>query len=235
MRRSAHMVEATGQSPEAVVTRHYRSGDAERIRRICHQTGFMGEPADWFWRDRDSFTALFCDWWLTNESATVLVAEVDGVVGGYLLGCDDSRLVAHEARTFFRHFARRGCCLRPGTAGVMWRMLGDGIIDGMRGALPARVWDARWPAHLHIDLMPECRRRGVGRHLVTTWLDRLRERGVPGCHLQTTAENARAVAFFETMGFDRHGPPANEPGFRARDGRRLHIQLMARTLEPGRP
>jgi hypothetical protein len=39
---------------------------------------------------------------------------------------------------------------------MMWRMLGDGILDGLRGRLPARVWDERQPAHLHVDLLPEC-------------------------------------------------------------------------------
>lgn len=213
-----------------MLIRPYRAEDAERIRLICHQTGFMGEPADWFWRDRDSFTALFCDWWISHQPGSVLVAELEGAAAGYLLGCDDSRRVAHEGRTFLRHFVGRGCSLRPGTAGVMWRMLADGILDGARGRLPARVWDERWPAHLHIDLLPECRGRGVGRDLVTTWLQSLRERGVPGCHLQTTAENSAAVAFFEAMGFDRYGPAANEPGFRSRDGRRLHIQLMVQAL-----
>lgn len=216
-------------APDAVI-RQYRDGDAERIRSICHRTGFMGEPADWFWRDRDSFTALFCDWWIAHEPESVLVAELDGTVAGYLLGCEDSRRAAHEARTLFRHFFGRACCLRPGTAGVMWRMLGDGVVDGMRGRLPARVWDERWPAHLHIDLLPECRGRGVGGRLVKAWLQSLRDRGIPGCHLQTTAENKGAVAFFEAMGFEKHGLPANEPGFRARDGSRLHIQLMTQQL-----
>jgi len=210
--------------------RPYRSDDAERVRSICHRTGFMGEPVDWLWRDRDSFTAFFCDWWITNRPGSVLVAELDGRAAGYLLGCEDSREVSHEARTFVRQFLGRGCWGRPGTAGVMWRMLGDGLVDGLRGQLPDRVWDERWPAHLHVNLLPELRRQGAGRRLVTEWLESLRARGVPGCHLQTTAENSRAVSFFETMGFEKHGPPTLEPGFRTREGGRLHIQLMVQRL-----
>ena len=221
-----------GTAPPGVVLRPYQPQDAERIRLICYQTGFMGEPVGWLWRDRDSFTGLFCDWWISHQAGSVLVAELDGMVTGYLLGCEDSRRVAHEAAVFFRHFVGRGCCLRPGTARVMWRMLGDGALDGLRGRLPARVWDERWPAHLHIDLLPACRRRGVGRQLVTAWLGSLRADGIPGCHLQTTAENSQAVAFFEAMGFERHGLPANEPGFRTRNGERLHVQLMVQSLAP---
>lgn len=212
------------------MVRSYRPDDRDRVRMICHDTGFMGDPVDWMWKDRDSFTALFCDWWIDCQADSALVAELDGVVAGYLLGCVDSRRVAHEGRTFLRQFLGRGCCLRPGTAAVMWRMLSDGIVDSARGRLPARVWDERWPAHLHINLLPQLRGRGAGARLMTAWLTSLREQGVPGCHLQTTAENSRAVAFFEAMGFEKHGPPANEPGFRTRDGRRLHIQLMVQAL-----
>jgi GNAT superfamily N-acetyltransferase len=102
----------------------------------------------------------------------------------------------------------------------------------MRGKLPpTSVWDARWPAHLHIDLLPACRGQGVGARLVQQWLADLRHRGIAGCHLQTMTENTGAVAFFESMGFAVVGSPANVPGFRTRDGRRLHVQLMAQTFD----
>ena len=35
----------------------------------------------------------------------------------------------------------------------------------------------RWPAHLHIDLLPEARGSGVGRQLMARWLDALRADG----------------------------------------------------------
>ncbi|MEV0050559.1 hypothetical protein AB0H34_08720 [Saccharopolyspora shandongensis] len=57
------------------------------------------------------------------------------------------------------------------------------------------------------------------------WLDRLREAGSPGCHLQTLCENTRAVRFFERMGFAKHGPTPLVPGIR-HDGKRLHQQTM---------
>jgi GNAT superfamily N-acetyltransferase len=94
------------------------------------------------------------------------------------------------------------------------------------------VWDERWPAHLHVDLLPECRGAGVGSRLVGDWLTSLRQREVPGCHLQTLAENTSAVTFFESMGFEIAGPPANAPGFRTRDGERIHVQLMVQALAP---
>lgn len=219
-----------------VTIRQYRPEDRERVRHICHETGFMGEPARWFWRDRESFADMFCGWWTDHQPESALVAELDGEVSGYLLGCDDSRRPASEAMVLFHHFVGRACCLRPGTAGVMWRMLGQGISDGIRGQLaPSRVRDERWPAHLHIDLLPECRSLGVGSRLVRSWLDSLRARGIPGCHLQTMAENSNAVAFFESTGFEKSGPLTTAPGFRSRRGERLHVQLMLQAFEPPVP
>jgi len=112
----------------------------------------------------------------------------------------------------------------------MWRMLADAAVLGARKQLPVRVWDRRWPAHVHINLLPECRGRGAGAGLMRTWLDSLKAQGVPGCHLQTTLENTRAVRFFESAGFEKHGSATPEPGFRSRDGKRLHIQLMVQPL-----
>ena len=212
--------------------RPYRAGDRDRVRLVCYRTGFMGDPVDWLWRDQASFADLFCGWWTDHEPGSASVVEVDGTVAGYLLGCTDSRRVGNEAGVLFRHFLGRACCVRPGTAGMMWRMLGDGVLDGARHQLPpTRVWDERWPAHLHIDLLPECRGRGAGARLVRGWLDHLRDQGIAGCHLQTMAENTGAIAFFEAMGFQRHGRPANIPGFRTRDGARLHVQLMVQPLD----
>lgn len=56
---------------------------------------------------------------------------------------------------------------------------------------------------------------------------RLDEEVAAGCYLQTTAENTGAVAFFERMGFVRHGPNPVVPGLRY-GGRRPHQQTMVR-------
>ena len=45
-------------------------------------------------------------------------------------------------------------------------------------------------------------------------------------------ENHAAVAFFESMGFEKRGEAAPAPGFRTHDGARLHVQLMVQHLGP---
>jgi hypothetical protein len=62
------------------------------------------------------------------------------------------------------------------------------------------------------------------------WLDRLRERGSPGVHLGTFAENHNGQAFFVSQGFTHHGDPQRVPGFRTREGARMHVQWMVQSL-----
>jgi ribosomal protein S18 acetylase RimI-like enzyme len=198
----------------------------------------MGTPVDWMWRDMESFADLFTAYYTDAEPESALVAEKDGVVVGYLLGCVDTTKAWNPATVFFRHLLRRGIAFRPGTAGMVWRSLGDIAVDALRRRLPpVAVRDDRWPAHLHIDLLPSTRGSGVGADLMHRWLDALRGAGVRGCHLETLGENHGAIAFFESMGFNRHGAPTFAPGMRSPRGERHTIQLMVQSLglPPGRP
>ena len=62
-----------------------------------------------------------------------------------------------------------------------------------------------YPAHLHIDLLPEAQGFGWGRRLIHAQLDRLAAAGVGGVHLGMAPENARALGFYTHLGFHRLG------------------------------
>jgi hypothetical protein len=55
--------------------------------------------------------------------------------------------------------------------------------------------------------------------------------GSLGCHLATMAENISAIAFFESAGFRRYGPPTLIPGLRTPDRKRMHQQVMVREVD----
>ncbi len=218
----------------AFTIRPYEPTDRARVRHICFVTGYMGEPVEWQWRDAESFSNIFTGYYTDAEPESALVAEIDGEVLGYLLGCADSSKAWSPGGVVGRQITRRGIAFRPGTARFVWRAVGDVVVDAARKRLPpAPFADPRWPAHLHIDLLREARGRGVGAALVHRWLDSLQHRGVPGCHLETIAENSGAIAFFESMGFERRRRPIPAPGMRSPSGGRHHVQLMVRSLPSG--
>ena len=66
-----------------------------------------------------------------------------------------------------------------------------------------------YPAHLHIDLMPQVRGLGLGRTLIDQLLSELRERGVRGVHLGVDVANRNGIGFYEHLGFRE---VAREPG-----------------------
>ncbi|HET6673106.1 MAG TPA: GNAT family N-acetyltransferase [Agromyces sp.] len=66
-----------------------------------------------------------------------------------------------------------------------------------------------YPAHLHIDLLPELQGRGFGRRLIDTLRTALAERGVPAVHLGMDAANIGARAFYDRLGF--HELPSSTP------------------------
>lgn len=215
-----------------VQVRPYRADDRGAIRRICYLTGYMGDPPEWYWRDQESFADMWSSYYTDREPESVFVAESGGAPVGYLLGCVDTVQAWDPTRIAARHAIARLCLLRRGTAGTMWRAVGDSVTSRLlhRPLAGSAFVDGRWPSHLHVNLLPEARGKGAGHALMAAWLDRLRSLGSPGCHVETLAENTPAIAFFEASGFVRHGPPEPVPGERSPEGRRLHRQILVQSL-----
>lgn len=67
--------------------------------------------------------------------------------------------------------------------------------------LPRRIEKA-YPAHLHIDILPEYQGRGIGIMLLGRLKKHLKEYGCPGIHLGVGKENTGAIRFYEKAGFN---------------------------------
>ena len=87
----------------------------------------------------------------------------------------------------------------------------------------------RFPADLHINLLPAARGQRFGRALVTTWFERLVELGGPGVHLGTWGENAGAISFFRSVGFIESGERSPNL-FRLRDGELATVAHFTRPV-----
>src|SRR5690625_4827608 len=67
----------------------------------------------------------------------------------------------------------------------------------------------KWPAHVHIDLLPVVQGQGMGRATMIALLDLLRAAGAPGVHLGVDPANTGAVAFYERLGYQRFTPESS--------------------------
>lgn len=209
---------------ERPTVRAYRAEDRAAVRRICFETGYMGASAGWYWRHASSFADIWTGYYTDREPESLWVASIGGRVVGYLTGCVDTRRAPSPADAVKRAMRRDWLFLRPGTAGFFMRAAIDMLRFG--GAPEGETHDPLYPAHLHVNLLPEARGSGLGGALMHTWLDHLRSLGVPGCHLGTLHENEHGIGFFLHHGFRREGAPQPTPGLRSPDGHVHHAQLM---------
>lgn len=61
---------------------------------------------------------------------------------------------------------------------------------------------AAYPSHGHIDLLPQARRKGIGRRAMAFLEERLAARGSTGIHLEVMPENDDALRFYKAIGFE---------------------------------
>lgn len=54
-----------------------------------------------------------------------------------------------------------------------------------------------YPAHLHINILPEFQRSGYGGMLLSAYEANLRSRGIHGYHLCTGANNIKGISFYK--------------------------------------
>lgn len=78
-----------------------------------------------------------------------------------------------------------------------------------------------YPAHLHVNLDPAFRNRGIGGSLIARFIADARNAGAPGVHA-VTSRGARNVAFYNRNGFTEAG--ADGAGER-------EVVFLARTLD----
>ena len=61
------VIGAAGHAPITIRLRQYRESDQAEVRRICCETGFLGEPIETIYQDRECFADLFTNAYLEYE------------------------------------------------------------------------------------------------------------------------------------------------------------------------
>jgi hypothetical protein len=69
-----------------LIMRQYRESDRDEVRRVCCETGFLGQPIDPIFTDRELFADLYTNPYLDHEPEWTLVVEDGDRIAGYLMG-----------------------------------------------------------------------------------------------------------------------------------------------------
>lgn len=189
--------------------RPFRSGDEAALADICLKTADSGSDATGIFADDDLWAEVFVLPYVARHPDLAFVVEADdGRVTGYVVGAPDTRAFEDWfASEWWPRWADRW----PLPDAEVTRQDGTLVYAYGRRAGAEPYGDA-YPAHLHIDLLPELQGQGWGRRLIDTLVDALRAQGVAGLHLVAGADNTSALAFYERIGFM---PLASHPGVQA--------------------
>ncbi|MGH8954573.1 MAG: GNAT family N-acetyltransferase [Microbacterium sp.] len=194
--------------------RDYRPEDHDALARICVATADAGADAAGLLDDDDIWSELFLSPYLRRHpDLTIVLQSDDGCPIGYIVGTDDS---AGFEEWFGSEWGPRNGARWPLPGAVTDRTQGMIAYGYSRGRTPLDAPEG-FPAHLHIDLLPEAQGAGWGRVLIDALCDRLRVRGVEGVHASVSIENRNALGFYPRTGF----APVAEDGRSRTFGRRL--------------
>lgn len=178
--------------------RNYRPGDREIVRHLCCETGFLGNPIDPVFEDRELFANFLTGYYTDWESESAFVLEVDGEVKGYLLGSrhplrQQCYNVCQNAGLLFRGISRYF-----GYSATSRRFIHWILFNGWR-EVPAAP---RRAAHFHINLLPDARSLASTRALMNAYLKYLHDHGEKRVYGQmVTFESRRGSKMFERYGF----------------------------------
>lgn len=169
--------------------------DYAAIARICLLTGATGKDATGLFSTDTTLADVYATPYLHGPGGFCLVWDVDGEARGYVLGTSDTRAFQ---RWFTEHWWPSRADRHPA------RTDSDGWLLP-EAQNPTRMLIDRvdeFPAHLHIDLLPDQQGKGAGRSLIDACIDLLTERGVAGVHLVAEKANQGAQAFYPRVGFE---------------------------------
>lgn len=186
--------------------RPYRPSDRAAMYEICLKTADAGKDATGIFSDDELWGDLFAVPYVERHPDLAWVVESDDQrVIGYIVATDDT----DAFQTWFRDewwpalTAKYPRAAEPSTREEKM------IEYGYRQAPGTNANAAEYPAHLHIDLLPETQGQGLGRRLIETLFAELTRRGVRALHLGMDPANTGAAAFYERLGMT---PLPAEPG-----------------------
>ncbi len=134
--------------------RSYRRSDRAAVRKLCCDTGFLGDPIDPVFEDRELFADFLTTYYTDHEPESSFVLEIGGQIRGYLLGSrkplqNQLYAFAQNVVLFFRALLRYPSYHERSRKFIRWV-----ICYGWR-EVPAAP---RLTPHFHVNLRPNARK-----------------------------------------------------------------------------
>lgn len=171
-----------------ITIRPYNKKDFRYVQDICMATSWLANDDNAI--NRAMLCAMYCDYYLDNQSEHCFVAvdETDTPIGYVLCAVDVDDYEEKMSQNYMQ---------------LVRKLSSKQYFEHNASQKIARRYvNAGYTAHLHIDILPDYHRQGIGTQLVQTLENHLKEMFVEGLHIVCSAKNQQARAFYEKMGFE---------------------------------
>lgn len=165
--------------------RPYEEKDKENVRFVCLDSE---GPCKSSKRGVNFALAVYCDYYIENEPENCFVAadENDKAIG-YIICTEDFDVFKDRFVSGYYTKIQKWEYRRRKSA--------------LRSIIPHEKYKHDYPAHLHIDVLPEYQRMGLGHKMTDALVEHLKEKGVKGIMLTTWIKNEKGRGFYDKYGF----------------------------------
>ena len=165
--------------------RKYQEKDFEATKYVC-LNDMLGKEG--YEKIIEYVEIMFCRYYLEKEPENCFVAVDDNdKVIGYTYGSKDYDYYQENFSEYINAVAEL----------ENRRFLAEALTEMYDHA----IYKKDYPAHLHIDILPDYQSKGIGSKLINAFCDNLKEQNVKGVMLIVGSENEGARRFYERNGF----------------------------------
>lgn len=179
------------------VIREYRSTDLQKMYEICLRTGDSGKDASLIYKDPMILGHFYAAPYAILQPEITSILAKDEIAVGYIIGTDNSVKFYERAESdWFPPLRKKYKLPDENDTSPDARIIR--LIH--KGHVPKPELLA-YPAHLHIDILPDGQGKGMGRKLIEVFCNKLKEMKVPALHLEVGKRNLNAIQFYKKVGF----------------------------------
>ena len=186
------------QLDEGVKLQSSIPADLPGLLKVCLETANGGKGATHLHNLHDLVGEIYVAPYVLHEQTFAFTLKASEKVVGYVLGVLDtgrfeSRLDTDYWPATKAKYAALTRDLTPHDVSLIEEL-------NRQGFSPAELI-AKYPSHLHIDIIESHQGLGYGKTMILHLLKALQDAGSSGVHLHMSASNDRANGFYKKLGF----------------------------------
>jgi GNAT superfamily N-acetyltransferase len=174
--------------------------DLPYLYSICRRTGYNGGDASELVGDPNLLGHLFAAPYVVHALEWCWVVVEDGLPVGYFVSTPDTAIFYDWMEQVWVPPLREYDKNTDGKSASEFETMLKGMV---RANQKAPLIAKEYPAHLHMALLPEFQRQGIGTKLFSLFHQRVKDFGVQGVYIGVVKGNPGAMTFYQKQGYSK--------------------------------